>query len=292
MKLLALMWWIDRWRKSTAYTDMSLAEQGAYRNLLDEAHLRGGAIPNNERTLAKACGSEREWRKVRTAVMAHFVLEADGWRNVTLDRVLKESVRRATNQQNWRDRRNNGTDNAAGNEAGNGYDNGPHQIADNDGASPDPDQDQELISESNVVQVLGGGAHTTTRQTPPTARSKRPIFTGQRLTVFEWMLDDCLRTLGPFADDFDLHDWFFKLDAAATAAKEVIPRRDGGQWLQQQLLREARRRGLEPDPRRPCTHEPPCPSTWAHGQVTEAEQTGEPEVAARLLAMYRRSVVV
>ena len=78
----------------------------------------------------------------------------------------------------------------------------------------------------------------------PTARSKRPIFTGQKLTVFEWMLDDCLRTLGSFADAFDLHEWFFALDAQALEANLVIPKRDGGAWLQAQLVAEAQRRGL------------------------------------------------
>ena len=56
MQLNALWWWIDRWRKSTAYMDMTLEEQGAYRNLIDEATLRGGPLPTDERILAKACG--------------------------------------------------------------------------------------------------------------------------------------------------------------------------------------------------------------------------------------------
>lgn len=81
-------------------------------------------------------------------------------------------------------------------------------------------------------------------QGEPTARSKRPIFTGQKLTVFEWQLDDCARTLGEFVDTFDLHDWFFTLDAQAMRANLVIPKRDGGEWLQAQLVAEAQRRGL------------------------------------------------
>jgi len=69
MKVRALYWWIDRWRKSTAYTDMSLEEQAAYRNLLDEAALRGGALPFNERALAKASGDATRWHKVRKVVI-------------------------------------------------------------------------------------------------------------------------------------------------------------------------------------------------------------------------------
>ena len=79
---------------------------------------------------------------------------------------------------------------------------------------------------------------------PPSSRSKRPIFRGQRITVFDWMLDDCLKTLGTYAEPFDLHAWFFDLDEQARRTDLVIPQRDGGAWLQQQLLAEATRRGL------------------------------------------------
>lgn len=116
MKLRGLWWWIDRWRKSTAYTDMTLEEQGAYRNLLDDAALRGGPLPNDEQVLAKACGDPRRWRRVRAKVIAHFTLQADGWHNATLDSVLRESERRAAKQQQYRQR----TSNTSGNEAGNG----------------------------------------------------------------------------------------------------------------------------------------------------------------------------
>lgn len=92
MRLTGLWWWIDRWRKSTAYTDMTLEEQGAYRNLLDEASLRGGPLPNDEGVLAKACGDPRRWRRVRATVMRHFELAADQcWHNTTLDEVLARS---------------------------------------------------------------------------------------------------------------------------------------------------------------------------------------------------------
>lgn len=118
MKLRALWWWIDRWRQSTAYIDMTLEEQGAYRNLLDDAALRGGPLPDDEHVLAKACGDPRRWPRVRTKVMTHFALTPDGWRNTTLDEVLQESARRATNQANYRKRRSdNRHDNAANNGA-------------------------------------------------------------------------------------------------------------------------------------------------------------------------------
>jgi len=79
--------WIDRWRRSTAYMDMTLEEQGAFRNLIDELWLRDGVIPNNERTLAKACGDATRWKKVKKAVLAKFYLTPQGWRNKTHDEV-------------------------------------------------------------------------------------------------------------------------------------------------------------------------------------------------------------
>lgn len=99
-----LFWWIDRWLKSSAYLNMSLEEQGAYRNLLDRATLAGGPLPNDERALAKACGDATRWPEVRKAVMARFYLAPDGWRNKTLDDVLRQSETRAARQARYRQR--------------------------------------------------------------------------------------------------------------------------------------------------------------------------------------------
>lgn len=98
----ALWWWIDRWRKSSAFMDMTLEQQGAYRNLLDEAALRGGPLPNDERILAKACGDQKAWRRVAVVVMKRFELREDGWHNPTLDAILRESKRRADKQRSYR----------------------------------------------------------------------------------------------------------------------------------------------------------------------------------------------
>lgn len=87
----AAWWWIDRWRKSTAYTDMTLEEQGAYRNLIDELWLRGGVLPNDDRILAKICGDALAWARVREVVLRRFVLTAEGWRNPTHDEVAAGS---------------------------------------------------------------------------------------------------------------------------------------------------------------------------------------------------------
>jgi uncharacterized protein YdaU (DUF1376 family) len=119
MRLTALWWWIDRWRKSTAYTDMTLEEQGAYRNLLDEAHLRGGYLPDDERILARACGDVLAWKRVRRNVLKKFSKTSRGLHNETLAAVMKESNRRAENQRRYRERLNNATDNGTDNGHGN-----------------------------------------------------------------------------------------------------------------------------------------------------------------------------
>jgi hypothetical protein len=81
---------------------------------------------------------------------------------------------------------------------------------------------------------------------PPSeaTRSKRPIFSGQRFTVFEWQLDVLSKLLGRHFNDFDIHGFLDELDRRAASSDMVIPQRDSGVWLQAQVLAEAQRRGL------------------------------------------------
>ncbi len=94
-------------------------------------------------------------------------------------------------------------------------------------------------------QGKGSGSYVEReRERKPNGRSNRPIFSGSRLTVFEFMLDDLAKMLGNYTESFDLHSWFFDLDEQARRAEMVIPQRDGGAWLLAQTLAEAKRRGL------------------------------------------------
>ena len=79
---------IARWRRSTAFIEMTLAQQGAYWNLIDEAVLRGGYIPNDPKLLAKACGDPLEWPEVGEKVLRWFRLEQTGWTNDTVLEVI------------------------------------------------------------------------------------------------------------------------------------------------------------------------------------------------------------
>ena len=93
----AATWWIDRWRKSTAYTDMTLAQQGAYRNLLDECWLRpGGIIPSDDRILQKIAGATPgEWTDMGPVVMARFRAVEGGYVNETALAVISHFTRKA-----------------------------------------------------------------------------------------------------------------------------------------------------------------------------------------------------
>ena len=106
--MTGLWWWIDRWRTSQAFRMMTLEEQGAYRNLLDEAALSDGVLPNDERILARACGDAGRWPDLRDRLLAKFTLTPEGWRNETLDAVLRESKLRAEKQRRYRNRQGNG----------------------------------------------------------------------------------------------------------------------------------------------------------------------------------------
>lgn len=92
MPLRAATWWIDRWRKSTAYTDMTLEQQGAYRNLLDELWLRDGVLPDDDRILGKIAGDAKRWSKLRDVVLARFVKTDRGWINRTHNEVAAAAL--------------------------------------------------------------------------------------------------------------------------------------------------------------------------------------------------------
>jgi uncharacterized protein YdaU (DUF1376 family) len=110
----AAWWWIDRWRKSTAYTDMSAEAQGIYRNLLDELWIRDGVIPPDERILRKIGGDYEAWDRVGPEVMSRFYLTDAGWRNETHDEVMERSRYQAEKQKRYRERQKNVTGNVTG----------------------------------------------------------------------------------------------------------------------------------------------------------------------------------
>lgn len=193
MRMNALWWWIDRWRKSSAYMDMTLEQQGAYRNLLDEATLRGGFLPNDERILAKACGDALAWAAIRTVVMARFELGADGWRNKTLDDVLAESQKRSEKQRRYRNGQGNGSGNGISNAPsfGNGVGNEPG----NETRPPDPDPD--LISGSESPSpVLSPRAPLALAGTLPREHLRHGWCSSRGKCVPDFLHEEFIRSVG------------------------------------------------------------------------------------------------
>ena len=97
---------------------------------------------------------------------------------------------------------------------------------------------------SHVPRGVVQSSNSSKDSSETNARSARPIFVGQRFTVFEWMFDDIRQILGPYLDEFNLDEWFYALDEKAARMNLVIPKRDKGVWLQAQVVDEAKRRGL------------------------------------------------
>lgn len=234
--------------------DMTLEEQGAYRNLLDEAHLRGGPLPNDERILAKACGDALAWSRVKTAVMARFELRPDGWRNPTLDGVISKTA------QLSKDRSIAGQE---GNKARWGNKPVASHIATSiakpitNASSPDPDPDpyqdpspdpqKSAVSENKLIRKVDAVTTSTAaaqKPRPINGQSKRPIYRGSRLTVFEWMYDDIGQMLGPALNDFDLDLFFQKLDQSITSENIVLAKTAVWPFIQERVLAEAVHRGL------------------------------------------------
>lgn len=126
------------------------------------------------------------------------------------------------------------------------------------GATTEPHPIQNGESSAPALSPAGAGGHERLTangkrltaaleresEGKPTGRSKHPIFTGQRFTVFDWQLDKLMQMLGPHTEAFHLDEWFDALDAQAVKSGQVIPQRDGGAWLLAQTTAEAQRRGL------------------------------------------------
>src|SRR3990167_3554449 len=116
----AAWWWIDRWRKSTAYTDFGPADRGMYRDLLDEIWLRPDrVIPDDDEILGRIVGSETQWRDRRLVILSKFRRIEGGWTNDTALEVIAQAERRAEKQARYRSRSGNRPGNAAGNALGN-----------------------------------------------------------------------------------------------------------------------------------------------------------------------------
>ena len=73
-------WHVNRWRNSPRVLSMSLAAQGAYRNLLDAAWNNGAKLPNNPDVLWRfaLASSSAEFSKIAPQIMPMFAVSDDG----------------------------------------------------------------------------------------------------------------------------------------------------------------------------------------------------------------------
>lgn len=215
-----------------------------YRAMLDQ-QWEDVSIPNDAAALADLLGGTvAEWVKSLPALRVNFLILADG--SLQNQRLEKE-------RDKQRKRRDKGS--TGGQASG-----AARQVRLNqDSALVEPSADVGSTNVSELAKHAGARLHlqvagadcslqfagaSAVPAPVPTARSKRPIFAGQRFTAFEWQLDDICRMLGPNVEAFDIHSFFFDLDARAVASNQVIPQRDNGAWLQSQVMAEAQRRGL------------------------------------------------
>lgn len=230
-------WDVEKWKGSRSVQRMSFAEQGVYRAMLDEQWEHRSLPDDPEQVADRIAVTETQRVEVLAAwpvVRPKFVAAEKGplrIYNVALERTRRQQ---RANRKKWSE---------AGRVAGK--------------ASARKRQETRALhvnDRSTIVQRSSTIRQdkTETRQdlTRPdgslavNGRSKRPIFTGQRFVVFEWQLEDLTRLLGAHTHAFDLHEWFFALDADVLRTGEVVPQRDGGQWLQARTLAEATRRGM------------------------------------------------
>src|SRR5689334_18102729 len=91
-----MRWHVTRWRNSPRVLQMSLAAQGAYRNLLDAAWQLGCRLPNLPELMWKyaLAQSPEEFAALAPQVMAMFTVTADGqW--LTNETLTEECAGRA-----------------------------------------------------------------------------------------------------------------------------------------------------------------------------------------------------
>lgn len=232
---------VEKWRGSIAVQRMSFAEQGIYVKMLDEQWLHG-PLPDDPHAVADliAISSDQAAQVVAAweVIRRKFVVDRrqpDRIYNVALER-----TRRAQKKNRWQ-----------------------HIEAGRRGGEASARNRQTRKAE-DAQRRLSGATATVERNQPNRSEvkrseererdrarvvelddNKRPLFTGQRLTVFGWMVEKCTAILGSEADaeKFDLTSWFHDLDRRAVDTGLVIPSR-AWDWLQAQLVAEARRRGL------------------------------------------------
>jgi hypothetical protein len=182
------------------------------------------------------------WESHALGFTMHDYLDYNDSREIVLERIQNANDTAGTRRAGNRDRQARFRANRK------------QELATLEGKLPRNDSDGLHNVPNGVTSPIPTGTKTTAKilhparqgEVPAAALSprKRPIFTGRRLTVFEWQFNDLTKMLEGFLDEFDLHDWFFRLDQRCVDCGEVPPHRDGGAWLKGETLTEAQTRGI------------------------------------------------
>ena len=253
---------VEKFMSSTAVRRMSCAEVGVYvlmlcqqwrepsRNLPDDPHAVADLIAVMPTQVAEVLTA---WEVVRRKFVTSDHAPGRMW-NVALERTRRKQ------RENFRKRRDAGKVGGMAS-AAKRLTRQELEVKQSLTAVERSSSDQKRVEEKREEEIR--------------SEKKRPRFSGQRFAVFDWQHVEHQRILGAHADAFDLDGWYRELDGRVV---QVVPKRDGGAWLDAQLMAEVRRRGLPmeeaPERQSPsCPHDPPCPAPgrWACQQKTDTD---------------------
>lgn len=120
----------------------------------------------------------------------------------------------------------------------------PKSTSSDSDSDSDSNVDSDADADANATLAKARVAAAERKEPGTTARSKRPVYQSDRFAIFEWQLDELGRILGDHADGFDLHSFFDLLSQQSRESGLVIPRDNVWAWIQNQVIAEAKRRGL------------------------------------------------
>lgn len=242
-KLLAEWFWVDRWMGSNAFL-LPIEPRGLYREMLSQAWRREARLPNDHEAIRRAVGcTAAEWRRCWPKIRSNWRVDGESLVNDTQLAVYAEAVagqlRASQRGKKGAQARAQALAQARAHATEQALEQVQPQVLREVSLKDKPPSPSPVpLPERAPEEGPAAGAERAE------ARSKRPIFRGNRLTVFEWMLDDIRQMLGPNFEDFSVDEFFDSLDQKLRRDPVVIPKKDGGKWLYARVQEEAERRGL------------------------------------------------
>lgn len=228
--------YVNEWRGSRAVQRMSFSERGVYREMLDQ-QWEDVTLPDDAGAVADLIAvTDTQRAEVLAAwdVVRQKFAAVDGQpgrvQNLRLERVRKDRkafIRGA--KRGGKARAEQAARSASG----------TFQPVTIQSPAVAPAVNQPVTSTSTSSSTPTSSSSSTASAGRRSAGTP-PLNLGlRRLKVWRWMLDDLIDTLGDHAETFDIEAWLQALDARE---KNVVP--DVWPWLKNELIAEARRRGL------------------------------------------------